>query len=133
MGNFHGEIVSGARVVQPHTTTEPSIQPHYTSPLKQDVVLPFRCQNMGRSVRNMYFLKNLFRWSVDDRSPIDFVRIFFLYLLIYLFILYLFLFLPYTFLYTRSLEIDMVNFLQISVSLDIKPYDFKSNQLFQGH
>ena len=28
----------------------------------------------------------------------------------------LFLFLPYTFLYTRSLEINMVNFLQISVS-----------------
>ena len=30
--------------------------------------------------------------------------------------LYLFLFLPYTFLTTRLLEIDMVNFLQICVS-----------------
>ena len=83
------------------------------------------------------FLYSLFfiRWSVDDRSPIDFVRIFFLYFFLYLlgglsmtdhllislefsfyFYYYLFLFLPYTFLCTRLLDIDKVNFLWISVS-----------------
>ena len=81
---------------------------------------------------SLFFILYFFiRWSVNDRSPIDFARILFLYSLLgglsttdhllislefYFFILYLFLFLPYTFLSTRLLEIDIVNFLQISVS-----------------
>ena len=67
------------------------------------------------------------RWSVDDRSPIDFVRIFFLYSF---FILYFYFFrtLFCAHVYSKLTWSISFNFLSV-----IKPYDFKFNLLFQGH
>ena len=97
-----------------------------------------------------FILYSLFiRWPVDDRSPIDFVRILFIYsllgglsmtdhLLISLefsfflsfFILYFYFFRTLFCPHVHSKSTWSISFKFLSV---IKPYDFKSNQLFQGH
>ena len=88
----------------------------------------------------------IIRWSVDDRSPIDFVRILFLYSLLLgglsmtdhllislefsLFFIHFYFFRTLFCTHVHSKSTWSISFKFLSV---IKPYDFKSNQLFQGH